>query len=164
MRLSLRTPLGLLAAIMLLAAQATASAEEIAGRVVGITDGDTLTLLDASRRQVKIRLAEIDTPEHGQPYGNRARQVLSDLAFGKPARVMVVDTDRYGRTVGRVHAAGVDLNAEMVRRGAAWVYRRYMRDPSLLALEEEAKAARRGLWALSEVERVPPWEWRAAHR
>lgn len=154
---------GLLAGLVLLAAQA-AWAAEIAGRVVGIADGDTLTVLNEARQQVKVRLAEIDTPEARQPYGTRARQALSDLAFGKMVRVAVQDTDRYGRTVGRVYAGSVDVNAEMVRQGAAWVYRQYSRDPSLLRLEEEARAARRGLWALPEAERTPPWEWRAAER
>ena len=77
---------------------------------------------------------------------------------------MVVDTDRYGRTVGRVYADAMDVNAEMVRQGAAWVYRKYSNDPSLLLLEQEARSARRGLWALPETERLPPWEWRAAAR
>jgi endonuclease YncB( thermonuclease family) len=153
----------LLAIILLLAAQAVFAAE-ITGRVVGITDGDTLTVLNKTRQQVRVRLAEIDTPEARQPYGNRARQALSDLAFGKTVRVVVQDTDRYGRTVGRVHAGAADVNAEMVRQGAAWVYRQYSRDPSLLRLEAEARAARRGLWALPEAERAAPWEWRAAER
>ena len=153
------------ALLLLLAAQAVcASAAEIAGRVVGIADGDTLTVLDAGNRQIRVRLAEIDTPESGQPYGDRARQALSDLAFGKAVRVVVQDTDRYGRAVGRVHEGAVDVNAEMVRRGAAWVFRRYSDDPALLRLEAEARAARRGLWALPEAERTPPWEWRAAAR
>jgi endonuclease YncB( thermonuclease family) len=128
--------------------------------VVAVADGDTLTLLTPAREQVKIRLAEIDTPETGQPYGTKAKQLLSDLAFSKEARVVVTDTDRYGRAVGRLHVGTTDVNAEMVRRGAAWVYRRYNRDPSLLRFEAEARAARRGLWALPEGERVPPWEWR----
>ena len=165
MRTAPKPPLAALAALMLLAAQAAcASAAEIAGRVVGISDGDTLTVLDAGNRQIRVRLAEIDTPESGQPYGDRARQALSDLAFGKAVRVAVQDTDRYGRAVGRVHEGAVDVNAEMVRRGAAWVFRRYSDDPALLRLEGEARAARRGLWALPEAERVPPWEWRAAAR
>lgn len=152
-----------LAAILLLVAHPAFSAE-ITGRVVGITDGDTLTILNDARQQVRVRLAEIDTPEARQPYGSRARQALSDLAFGKTVRVVVQDTDRYGRTVARIHAGTADVNAEMVRQGAAWVYRQYSRDPSLLRLEAEARAARRGLWALPEAQRAAPWEWRAAER
>ena len=64
-------------------------------------------------------------------YGTRAKQALSDLAYGKEARVVVQDTDRYGRTVGRVYVGGVDVNAELVRQGAAWVYRQYVKDASL---------------------------------
>ncbi len=150
--------------VTLLAASLPAWAAAVNGRVVAIGDGDTLTVLTAAKEQVKVRLAEIDTPESRQPYGTRARQALSELAFQKTVRVEVVDTDRYGRKVGRVYAGGVDVNAEMVRQGAAWVYREYNRDRSLLAVEEEARAAKRGLWALPEAERVPPWEWRARHR
>lgn len=138
------------------------AAQEIAGRVVAIADGDTLTVLTNTRQQVRIRLAEIDTPEAAQPYGSRARQELSELAFGREVHITVQDTDRYGRTVGRVRADGQDVNAEMLRRGAAWVYRQHSRDASLLAVEAEARTARRGLWALPEAQRVPPWEWRAA--
>ncbi|MBB5696348.1 thermonuclease family protein [Muricoccus pecuniae] len=79
-------------------------------------------------------------------------------------RVTVQDTDRYGRTVGRVYAGPVDVNAEMVRQGTAWVYCQYSRDAELLRLETEARTARRGLWALPEAQRTPPWEWRAAER
>lgn len=138
------------------------AAQDVIGRVVAIADGDTLTVLTTAQQQVRIRLAEIDTPEAAQPYGTRARQELSELTFGKEVRVTVQDTDRYGRTVGRVHAGGQDVNAEMVRRGAAWVYRQHSRDASLLAVEAEARVAQRGLWALAEAQRVPPWEWRAA--
>lgn len=138
-------------------------AAEYNGKVVGVSDGDTLTLLvpdGTSFKQVKVRLGEIDTPESRQPYGERAKQALSDLAFGKPARVVVQDTDKYGRTVGRVFVGATDVNAEMIRQGAAWAYRQYLKDQSLLALEAEAKAAKRGLWGLPEAERIPPWEWR----
>ena len=138
-------------------------AAEYSGKVVGISDGDTLTLLvpdGTSFKQVKVRLGEIDTPESKQPYGERAKQTLSDLAFNQQARVVVQDTDRYGRTVGRVYVGAVDVNAEMVKRGAAWVYRQYLKDQSLLTLEAEAKAAQRGLWGLPEAQRCPPWDWR----
>ncbi len=125
-----------------------AHAATISGRVVGVHDGDTLTLLDAEKRQVKIRLAEIDTPESAQPYGSRAKQALSDLVFGRDVLVDVQDIDRYGRTVGRVSVGGTDVNAALVAAGAAWVYRQYAKDPQLFALEAEARAAQQGLWAL----------------
>jgi endonuclease YncB( thermonuclease family) len=141
------------------ASAAFAPGERIAGRVVGVQDSDTLTLLTAARAQIRVRLAEIDAPESGQPYGSRAKQALSEIAFGQGARLVVVDTDRYGRTVARVVVGATDVNAEMVRRGAAWVFLRYARDPSFPRLEAEARAARRGLWALPAAERVAPWEW-----
>jgi endonuclease YncB( thermonuclease family) len=135
----------LLLALLMLAMAQVAVAAEITGRVVGVADGATLTVLDAARKQTRVRLAEIDAPESHPPYGSRAKQALSDLAFGKSVRVVVQDTDRYGRTVGRIYAESIDVNAEMVRQGAAWVYRQYNRDPSLLRLEQDARDARRGL-------------------
>lgn len=155
--------LSVLSAALLALTSLAVSAADLTGKVVGISDGDTLTLLvpdGASFKQVKVRLGEIDTPERKQPYGTRAQQTLSELAFNKEARVVVQDTDRYGRTVGRVYVGNLDVNAEMVKQGAAWVYRQYLKDQSLLALEAEAKAAKRGLWGLPEAERCPPWDWR----
>jgi len=147
----------------LLAANAC-SQPDLHGEVIAITDGDTIRLLTLEKRQVRIRLAEIDTPERGQPYSSRAREALAELVFRKPVTVVYVDTDRYGRTVGRVYVDGLDVNAELVRRGAAWVYRKYARDDSLYRLEDEARTAQRGIWSLPEVQRIPPWEWRRRER
>lgn len=140
-----------------------ASAMDYSGKVVGISDGDTLTLLvpdGASFKQVKVRLAEIDTPESAQPYGQKAKQALSELAFNKQARVVVQDIDRYGRTVGRVYVGNLDVNAELVKSGSAWVYRQYAKDKSLFVLETQARVVKRGLWNLPEAQQVPPWDWR----
>ena len=114
------------------------------GRVVHIADGDTLTNL-VGNEQRKIRLSEIDTPERGQPHGKQARKALGDLVFNRSARVVEVDRDRYGRIVGRVYIGNLAVNAEMVKRGHAWVYRKYARDKALYRLERAAKAGRRGL-------------------
>jgi len=135
-------------------------AEQIQGQVVGISDGDTFTLLQDGHQQTKIRLGEIDTPESKQPYGHKAKQELSSLIYSKTVTVIIQDTDRYGRTVGRVFTEDTDVNAEMIRRGAAWVYRKYAKDQTLYQLEAEAKHQKRGLWNLPESERIPPWEWR----
>jgi len=150
--------------LILLLLSTIASAVEVTGTVTAIYDGDTLTLLTADKQQVKVRLSDIDAPERRQPYGNKARQALSALAFGKSATVTVKTLDRYGRTVGRVVVDGVDVNAELVRQGAAWVYRQYSHDAALLDLEQLARDAQRGLWALPESERIPPWEWRKVKR
>ncbi len=141
-----------------------AAAETITGKVIGISDGDTLTILTTQKQQIKIRLAEIDTPESGQPYGKRAKQALSKLAFNKQASVVQQDIDRYGRVVGRVYVDNIDVNAELVRVGAAWVYRKYMRDKSLLKQEQEARNEGRGLWGLSEAKQIAPWQWRQGVR
>jgi endonuclease YncB( thermonuclease family) len=133
------------------------------GRVVGIADGDTLTLL-VDREQIRIRLAQIDAPEFDQPYGKKAKAALSALAFGKRAHVEVVDIDRYGRAVGEVFVDGIDVNREMVRAGHAWAYTKYSHTAEIIELEDGARAAKRGLWALPESQREPPWLWRHPRR
>lgn len=134
-----------------------AHAADIEGQVVGVADGDTLTVLH-KRNQIKVRLAEIDAPEKAQPFGQRSRQSLADLCFQKPILVEAKGQDRYGRTIGRVRCAGVDANSEQVRRGMAWVYDRYVTDRALYAIQADARADRRGLWA--DASPLPPWEWR----
>ncbi len=133
--------------------------------VVGIADGDTVTILDTERRQqTKVRLTEIDTPERGQPWGTRARQALADKVFRRDVRVASQGQDRYGRLLGRLYVGNRDINREMVREGHAWVYRRYSSDIWLLDDEEAARETRQGLWSLPETDRVPPWEWRRGVR
>ena len=90
-------------------------------------------------QQLKIRLSDIDTPERKQPFGTRAKQVRSDLAFAKQARVVEITTDRYGRIVGRVYVDGTDINRELVAQGYAWVYRNYSDDAELMELEAQAE-------------------------
>jgi len=136
-------------------------AETITGRVVAVADGDTLTVL-SDRTQIKVRLTEIDAPEKKQPFGNRSKQSLSDLCFNKTATVESSGKDRYRRVLGLVTCDGVNANAEQIRRGMAWVFDRYVTDKSLYALQDEAKAAKRGLWR--DVAPVPPWEWRLQKR
>ena len=148
--------------VLLLSGPAMSS--ELQGRVVAIADGDTFTLLTTDKQQIRIRLAEIDTPESGQPYGNRAKDALAELVFGKDVRVDVQTIDRYGRTVGRPYVRDVDVCAELVENGFAWAYRQYLRDPKLLELEKEAKDSNRGLWSLPEYERIAPWDWRQGKR
>lgn len=134
-------------------------------KVISISDGDTFTCLTDDNEQIKVRLAEIDAPEMGQPYGNRSKQILSDLIFSEMVRLDVQDTDQYGRTVARVtRVDGIDVNARQVSTGAAWAYRKYLKDKSLLDLEADAKNSKQGLWALPVTEQVPPWEWRNSNR
>lgn len=148
----------LLVAILIVGA---AWAGEITGQVVGISDGDTVLLL-VDRQGIWVRLDQIDAPEKEQTFGDRSRQSLSNLVFGKTVRAITQGEDRYGRTIATLYAGELNANAEQVRRGMAWVYRKYARDPALYGIEEEASAARRGLW--SDPEPVPPWEWRKRNR
>lgn len=141
-----------------------AIAETINCRVVGISDGDTFTCLTSEKQQVKVRMAEIDSPEKAQPYGNSARQALSTYIFGKDVTLDVQDRDRYGRTVARVKVGNLDVNAEMVRTGSAWAYRDYLKDRKLLDLEATAKHFKRGLWSLPKSEQQAPWDWRKDKR
>jgi endonuclease YncB( thermonuclease family) len=133
---------------------------ELAGRVVAVHDGDTITVLVAGR-DIRVRLAGIDAPERGQPFRNASRHALEAQVAGREVRVVERGRDGYGRVLGRVYVGPVDVNAEQVRAGYAWVFRRFAQDPALLALEAEAKAAQRGLWR--DRKPVPPWLWRERH-
>lgn len=141
-----------------------AAARDFTARVVGVQDGDTVTVYAPGQPQRRVRLVEIDAPESGQPYGQRAKQVLSAMVFGRSVRVVEQGQDRYGRTLGRIYAGSTDVNAELVRRGAAWVYRGYSTDRSLPPLEARARRRREGLWGLQPDQITPPWEWRRAER
>lgn len=143
-------------------------ADPLTGRVVGIADGDTLTVLDATGIQHKIRLSGIDSPEKGQPFGQRCKQSLSDLVYDHAVAVESNKRDRYGRVIGKVLVDGHDANLEQVRRGCGWHYRRYMNEQPLddrlayAAAEEAARAGGLGLWG--DRDALPPWDWRRAHR
>ncbi|UZR30739.1 thermonuclease family protein [Methylococcus mesophilus] len=141
---------------------ASAAAESLAGRVVSVLDGDTITLLSVGNVQTRVRLAQIDAPEKRQDYGQASKRALSDWVSGKKVTVEVADTDRYGRSVGKVLIGGTDVNLEQVRAGMAWVYRKYAYDPGYFSAEDEARAVRRGLW--SQPNPVPPWEFRHKSR
>lgn len=136
-----------------------AAAQTFTGRVVAVYDGDTIGVL-RDGREVRVRLHGIDTPESGQPFGTRARQTTSSLAFGKTVTVEVLDTDRYGRAVGLVILPDRHvLNHELVAAGMAWWYRQYAPGDTLLErLETVARERRAGLW--SEPNPIAPWDWR----
>jgi endonuclease YncB( thermonuclease family) len=139
-------------------------AETLRGKVVGVTDGDTIRLLVDGRRQYKIRLGEIDAPESGQPYGRASKRMLSDLVFRQTISARVTDIDRYGRAVAVLTSGKTNINAEMVKRGGAWAYRRYLSDQRYIRWEEQARQAGRGLWGLQADQIMAPWDWRAARR
>ena len=133
-------------------------ATDFTGRVVGIADGDTISVMHGTRAE-KIRLNGIDCPEKRQAFGQRAKQFTSKLAFGKNVTVKTFGHDKYGRTIGDVILPdGSALNEELVKAGLAWWYEKYSKDIRLRDLQEEARQAKRGLWVYPDP--VPPWEWR----
>ncbi|WP_363928372.1 thermonuclease family protein [Thiobacillus sp.] len=141
-----------------------AGADVLDGRVVGVTDGDTLTVIDAAKTEYKIRVAGIDAPEKAMPWGQKSKQALSDRVYGRDARVDWSKRDRYGRIVGKVIVDGKDAGLALVGEGLAWHYKKYENEQPLAdrleyaRLENEARSMRRGLW--SDPAPVPPWEWR----
>ena len=151
-----------------LVASAQAGTHQIEGRVVGVHDGDTITLLDSEHRQHKIRLDGIDAPELGQPFGRASKLHLAELLAGREAVAECSKIDRYRREVCRVLVGGADAGLEQVRAGIAWFFRRYAKElppnrrQRYADMEAEAKAERRGLWA--DAEPVAPWDWRANAR
>ena len=149
------------AALALACALLAASHEPpFTAHVESVVDGDSLFVAIAPAHEVEVRLFGIDCPEGDQPYGDQARAALTGLVSGRDVTVAPVDRDSYGRTVARISVGERDVNAELVRAGAAWVYLKYTQDPKLIALESEARAARRGLWGLEGAAPVPPWNWR----
>jgi endonuclease YncB( thermonuclease family) len=140
------------------------AADTLYGRVVGIADGDTVTVLDSSNTQFKIRLMGIDAPEKKQDFGNKSKESLSSLIVNRQVSVDYSKKDRYGRTVGKILVDGIDANLEQVKAGMAWHYKKYQKeqlveDRILYAQAEDyARKNKLGLWI--DKEPVPPWEYR----
>jgi micrococcal nuclease len=134
------------------------------GKVVGVSDGDTITVLH-DKHPKKIRLYGIDCPEKRQPFGKRAKQFTSDMVFGKVVEIEPVATDRYGRTVALVRVENITINEELIRKGLGWVYVRYCKSPLCVewqGLQLAAQNEKRGLWGDSN--HIPPWEFRRHRR
>ena len=140
------------------------NAADISGRIVGVADGDTVTLLDATQTRHKIRISGIDAPEKKQPFGLRSKANMSDLAFGKDAEAQCDKRDRYGRDVCVVLVAGRDVGLAQIKVGLAWWYREYADEQTseqrrdYEQAEIEAKANKLALWG--DPMPQPPWEWR----
>ena len=127
-------------------------------RVVGVQDGDTLTCLDESNQQQKIRLSDIDAPEIGQDFGKASREALAALVFGRTVEVVDQGRDETGRWIARVMVDGIDVNRQMVATGNAWHYAAYSNDQTLAAVQAQAQSQKQGLWAASSP--TPPWVYR----
>lgn len=143
-------------------------ADTITGRVVGVSDGDTITVLDSTKTQHKIRLAGIDAPESKQAFGQASKRHLSDFVFDRDVTLDCGKTDKYRREVCVVMVGGLDANLAQVKAGMAWWYSKYKKEQtaqqraSYEAAEATAKTGRVGLW--SEAEPIAPWEWRHPKR
>ena len=125
----------------------TAHAADIACRVVGVADGDTLNCLTASKQNLRVRLHQIDAPERGQPFSNASRKALADLVAGKQVLLQSAGQDRYGRVLATVQVQGLNVNQQLVRQGHAWAYRQYLVDRRYLQLEAQARSETLGLWS-----------------
>lgn len=136
----------------------------IEGKIVAVSDGDTVTVLDSDKKQHKIRLAGIDAPESDQPFGRASKENLSKLVYGKHVTVVWEKVDRYRRTVGKILLDGQDINLEQVKAGLAWHYKKYQDEQSpeerkIYALAEtEARTAKLGLW--NDGRSIEPGRWR----
>ncbi|MGZ8270639.1 MAG: thermonuclease family protein [Methylophilus sp.] len=145
-----------------------AYAEILAGRVVGVADGDTITVLDSTHIQHKVRLRGIDAPEKKQAFGNVSKKSLSDMVFNQLVDVDWHKEDRYGRKVGKVIVNNKDVNLEQIKRGLAWLYKKYQRELtqsdriSYEQAEQEAIGSHLGLWI--DANPVAPWEFRKQKR
>jgi endonuclease YncB( thermonuclease family) len=133
------------------------------GPLVRVKDGDSL-VARVQGVAMEFRLADVDAPELDQPYGQTAKQELLALAKGQQLVLRPIDTDRYGRTIVHVWNGDTYLNAEIVKRGAAWFYAEFAHGPTLYDVEQDARKAQRGLWALPLKDRIEPWEWRKRKR
>jgi micrococcal nuclease len=143
--------------LLVLAAAPIPAAERFTGPVIGVSDGDTITVL-RDRAAVKIRLDGVDCPESAQDFGQRAKQFTATLVFRKTVTVEVRDVDRYGRLVSRVLIAGRDVSLALVQAGFAWHFTQYSKDPELARAELVARSRHAGLW--SQPKALPPWEFR----
>ena len=141
--------------------------ESFEGKVIKVSDGDTINVLTGDNQTIRVRFNGVDAPEvshssgePSQPYGQKAREFVVNYCAGKMVKVIIRDTDRYGRTIGDVFLVGesISLNERLVQEGWAWHYKQYSDDPTLAALEISAKNRKAGLWA--DPNPVAPWEWR----
>ena len=159
---------GLLVAVLALSLSMAVAAAALKGKVVAVTDGDTVKVLDANKAEHVVRLSGIDAPEKRMAFGQRSKQSMSDLVYGKWVEVEGEKNDRYGRLVGKVLLNGRDINLAQIQAGMAWHYKAYQREQTVqeqrtyAEAESKAAMAKRGLWA--DASPVPPWEWRKARR
>ncbi|MFM2408466.1 MAG: hypothetical protein RL358_1208 [Pseudomonadota bacterium] len=148
----------LLGALLLFATSATSATFN--AKVIAVLDGDTV-LIKRQAGVLKVRLVEIDAPEKSQPFGASSQQSLAGMVLGKQVQFTSQAFDQYERMIAHLNVNGLDVNAEQIKRGMAWEYSHFHSNHALVALEVEARAAPRGLWAMSAP--IAPWDWRKQH-
>ena len=131
-------------------------------KVIGVKDGDTVEVLLDGNVPVVLRLADVDCPEKAQPYGQKAKEFVSDAIFGKKITYYPTKTDRYGRTIAKIYYNKKYLSEEIIRAGFGWWYKDYSKANYLEAIQKEAKKAKRGLW--KDKNPIAPWEFRKQKR
>ena len=150
--------------LAILWASLTVAAEVLNGTVVGISDGDTITVLDKLSKEHKVRLMGIDAPEKSQAFGNEAKQTLLNYIYKKEVSVEYKKLDKYKRIVGKVTVDGQDICLQLIRDGMAWHYTEYKKEQSKTdrylyrEAEEKARQVNLGLWV--EKHPVSPWLFR----
>lgn len=132
---------------------------EMTGKVVSVADGDTITIIEnLDNGRFKIRLYGIDAPEKKQDFGQKAKQYLSSLIFGKVVKIKFTEIDRYGRIIGKVYLNDNEINIEMLKAGMAWHYSRYDQTSTYITAEKQARKNGIGLWSMKNP--IPPWNFR----
>ncbi len=155
MQLHIKVAISIIACILLHAC----ISQTYEGRVINVADGDSFTILHQGK-ELRVRLAEVDAPEHGQPYWKKSKQALKDYVLDKNILVEEFDVDQYNRLVGHVYIDETWINGELVRLGHAYVYTDYAVSAKLFKYEQAAEKNKKGIWQLPANQRVKPWLWR----
>lgn len=134
----------------------------LSGKVIKVYDGDTITIVTPEKRQIKVRLKNIDSPEKKQDYGTQAKNFTSSLIFGKQVKLSSSGKDKYGREIAEIFIDDTNINKEIVKNGYAWAYRDFLDDKNYIQLEQQAKNAKLGLWAGNNP--IEPSKWRKLNK
>ena len=131
---------------------------ELKGKIIHISDGDTVHLLTDNKEKIKIRLNDIDAPESKQAFGNKSKENLKKYIYQKNVVVEYKNKDKYKRVLGTIYYQNRDINLQQVKDGYAWVYKKYSKNHNYFKAEKEAKSKKLGLW--SDKNPIEPWEFR----
>ena len=144
--------------ILLLLISSNLLSLELKGKIIHISDGDTVHLLTDNKEKIKIRLNDIDAPESKQAFGNKSKENLKKYIYQKNVVVKYKNKDKYKRVLGTIYYQNRDINLQQVKDGYAWVYKKYSKNPIYFKAEQEAKSKKLGLW--SDKNPIEPWEFR----